>query len=375
MTMQYDVGSQLYALLGERVPDEPDPEFEGERLEARDYRESRQRTLIEEQLAELIHLSPAVADRLSSLRLPAALDKPYALWQLQEAVAALSGMHVISDNFWQPARAAKQTLDLLHRGGTPEPNALTLLQMTTVATETRERLLFGPSNPAGQLTRWEWGDAGAFLRFRSADRDAWRAAFLPAGVVDTLHDWLAARLPDDLAKAKRVAVPLDVRRCGALLKQLNYLQRRWGGMFNYGRPTIEAERWRWSFRHDALTVLQQGGRFYVWLSVLDDDQWKQVYAEGLRIGGDFTIEPDPEDRYRREDVGTPGTTLRLRPATEEERKVLPTWQPGSGWCYLEFFGEGISRKDPQWRVLATQVTVRPERLPHLVPPIEWRAPD
>jgi hypothetical protein len=370
-SMQPNIDDDLERLLGERVPGEPSTEFGEVHPALIRYREERQRALAEKQLAEQIHLSPSAAERLSSLRLPAALDKPYALWQLQEAVAALSGMHVISDSLWQPARTAKQILDLLHRDQPCEPNALTLLEMTTVATETRERLLYGTINKTTQLTRWEWGDAGEFLRFRSADRDVWRAAFLPAGVVDTLHDWLAPCLPEDLAQAKQVAVPLDVRRCGALMKQLNYLQRRWGGTLSYGRPTVEAERWRWSFRHQAMTVMQAGGRLYVWLSVLDDDQWKRLQAEGLRVGVDFTIEPDPEDKFRWESELASGTALRLEPATGLERDQFPTWQPGSDWCCLEeLLAPGTRVSQPTRHPLATQVTVRPERLPHLVPPAE-----
>jgi hypothetical protein len=167
-----------------------------------------------------------------------------------------------------------------------------------------------------------------------------------------------------------------VRRCGRLMKRLNYLERRWGGNFTYGRPTVEAGRWQWSFRHEALTAMQEGGRFYVWLGVLDDGRWKQANAEGLRVGDDITIEPDPEDRFRWESEPAPGTGLRLQPATEKERASLRTWQPGSNWCYLEeLLPSGTPAGHPTRHPLATQVTVRPERLPHLVPPIEERAPD
>jgi hypothetical protein len=362
-TMQPSIGNDLYRLLGEVVPDEPDPEFEGERRDVREYREEQQRALIERQLTSLRHLSPAVIERLASLRLPAAVDKPYALWQLQEAVTALSGINVVSDNFWQPPRSAKQILDLLHRDQPQEPNALLLLQMTTVATETRERLLYGPIGPTVQLTRWEWGDAGEFLRFRSADRDVWRAALMPAEVLGTLQAWLAPRLPEDLAHAKQVTVPLDALQCAGLLKGLNYLQRRWGGVLTYGRPLNELEQWRASFHRDSLAALREDARFYLWLSGLSDEQWKQAHGKGLHIGVELAPGPDPDDSPL-----LSNSTLRVRSITQKEKESLRASLPGSDWCVLEFVADNTPNAGAQQRALPTQVTIRPLRLDQLVPP-------
>jgi len=366
VTMQQDVGEDLRRLLGEKVPGEPSPEFEGELPAAREYREKQQRALIERQLAELVHLTPAAAKRLSSLHLPATSDKPYALWQLQEAVAALSGMHIISDNFWQPARSAKQILGLLRQDLPSEPDALLLLQMATVATEGRDRLLYGPVDPTAQMTRWEWGDAGEFLHFRSADRDVWRAAFLPADVVETLDDWLAPHLPENLAQASHAAVPLDVRQCGALLKQLSFLQQRWGGALSYGSASDEKEWWREAFRSQCLAAIRESDHFYIWLSGLSNGQWELVQGDGLRVGVDVGPQPETGDQSRREPAVLPGSILRVRSATSNEGETTRALPPGRKWCYVEFVVDDGRGGQLTRRPLVTEMAIRPLRLRHLV---------
>jgi hypothetical protein len=365
----------LRRLLGEAV-DENEGLTRAAELDTR--RQSRQqRALVEQQLADLCRLSPETTNRLRALRLPVEMGARYALWQVQEAVAARTGMHVVSDHFAQPPRLPEDVLASLHPEQEFAPDALSLLQANCTALGEREQIRSGAGS-FSYVVRWEWGDAGDFLRFRSADRDAWRAAFLPAEVVATLDEWLPPYLPRDPATATSAAVPLDVRHTGALLARLDMMQRLWGGALAYGSPLDEAEQWRQAFRTRFAQVTQRPPgqpSFYVMLSGLDDAQWEQAQAEGLRVGVDVALKADLDvDTHGRSprDWQQDWQGQRLRIVPEEPPRRPLEARRGGGMAYFE--GSPTRRVEvvvqpdgapPDWgyrQSLAIEVVIHPERL-------------
>jgi hypothetical protein len=364
----------LRRALGEQVSDEQAWAIQIQNDSRR--QQEQQRTLVEQQLASLCRLSPEAADRLRALNLPVEAGARYALWQVQEAVAARTGMHVISDHFAQPPRLPEDVLGALHPEQEFASDALSLLQASCTALGEREQIRSG-AGPFSYVARWEWGDAGEFLRFRSADRDAWRAAFLPAEAVVTLDSRLTPYLPRDPTTATSAAVPLDVRRTGALLARLDMMQRLWGGALAYGSPLDETEQWRHAFRVGFVRVTHRPPgqpSFHIMLSELSDAQWQQAQAEGLRVGVDVALKPDLDvDMWGRSprdwQQDWQGQILRVVP---EEPPRRPPGAVGGG---MGDFGGGSSRRvevvvrpdgaPPEQgyrQSLAIEVTIHPERL-------------
>jgi hypothetical protein len=371
---QFQDDIALRRLLGEQISDESLPDLAGQYDARRQLQQ--QRALVVQQLGSLCWLSPEAASRLRALSLPVEASARYALWQVQEAVAARTGMHVVSDHFAQPPRLPEDVLGPLHPEREFAPDALSLLQANCTALGEREQIRSG-AGPFSYVARWEWGDAGDFLRFRSADRDAWRAALLPADAVATLDGWLTPYLPRDPATATSAAVPLDVRRVGALLARLDMMQRLWGGALAYGSPLDEAEQWRQAFRTRFAQVTQRPPgqpSFYVMLSELDDAQWEQAQGEGLRIGIDVALRPDPDvDMHGRSprdwQQDWQGQVLRIVPAEPPRR---PPGARGGGYfdggsahekrLQAEVRPQGAPPDEGYRQSLAVEVTIHPERL-------------
>jgi len=195
-------------------------------------------------LATEAGVSPAAQERLSALVVPLQSGRSYALWEVQEAVAAASGLNVVSDSFWQPAR------ELPEAG-----SALLALASACHPQADRASML----SQAAWLAGWEWRDAGSFLRFRSIDREAWRAALLPESAVAELDKQLRAFLPGgEVGKwpgqgfTLQLSVePADVLHFGSLL---NDLQLTYGGGLLYEDPTLPAEACRHALREAFLSL-------------------------------------------------------------------------------------------------------------------------
>jgi hypothetical protein len=362
-------------ILGETIT----PHQEG--LLAQEYEKRREqarlRSSLEKGLASWCRLSSEAAARLSAVQLPASADGEYALWQLQEATAVQSGLHVVSDSFRQPPRSAKEVLDLLSTDRPAAARALLLLQAHCASVAGRDMIWYlGPGDFPEPL-RWEWGDAGRFLRFRSVDRDVWRAAFLPEEAVTGLDAALAPHLPPDLAQAAEAKVPIDVRHCGALLDRLTRAQRTRGGTLNYADPSEEGERWQQSFRDQFLRVTSPVKHHLRVISELSDEQWERLNQEGLRLGQELRVARKPdEDQW---DLGSEmyqGHTIRVDAAPAELEASAAEHVGGSAWRRLGIWsgGGGAAEELVDAVALATEVTIRPDRLPHLVPPPPEYAP-
>jgi len=283
----------LRRLLGEEINAE-----EVRRIHREYYssvnRAERKRYL-EAVLADFSTLSARVSALLSSITLPIEPSESYLLWQIQEAVAAHSGLHVISDCFYQPHYSIGRDFSALYPNGEAEPTAEMLLQLSCCPRYAYPGLVRELVGEKG----WEWGDAGSFLRFRSREREIWRAALLPLHVYEALDGWLQPHLPQPLpgdATLPEIRVPLDVSQGIWLLSQLTSLQRTLGGKLIYCDPSDAENAYRHEYRATMLQLVRSLAPIYRILGELTEDQWERVRGNGLVWGIDFSPAVAVHDR-------------------------------------------------------------------------------
>jgi hypothetical protein len=203
-------------------------------------------------------------------------DAPLAPWVVQEAVARATGKHVVSDGLLWSGRY----FGLPERWSNDKESTLTAL--AALESFTDADMGTGLRRPS-----WEWGDAGTFLRFRTADRDLWRAAMVPQAFLDWTDSLLKSALPDQQTLAKKqhleLKIPVGLVYWTRMLGQLSDVQLRFGNEVMCDDPQdptgIARHRAVGSLLHPAwlrpiLTRL---------LASLRDDQWQQVKGEGLRV--------------------------------------------------------------------------------------------
>jgi hypothetical protein len=266
--------------LGEDIPEDKE-EREAYR---RRWKESIARERHEEKLKAALTgggLSPAAQDLLSSLTLTLDQSRPYTLWEIQQAVAACSGLNVISDCFWQPRRPLSEADSALYA------LALSCQGMEDRANESRDPIW---------LAEWEWGDAGSFLHFRSTDRGLWRASLLPPGSLAELDEWLSPYLPEltepDLPPPDiSVRCPVDLPQLFRLAESLDDLQLAYGGRLIYEDPSDPLNACRQALRQafldvdgEGMTAVRWGARslnFFRLLASLTPGQWDLLHGQGL----------------------------------------------------------------------------------------------
>ena len=277
-------GLEVRRLLGETVTDE---EREAASEAASEARAERWRQEARERLDAQVQAQGGprrtVAERLAT---HAVVWEPYAnhtLWQVQEAVARLSGMHVVSDCFAQPPRPLLP-YDLEDRE-TGRVSLLRALQMACTGVEVIT--VFDPELVT--YLSWEWGDAGDFLRFRSRARDLWRASMLPLEVEEELDGLLASCLEEQATRedlAESLKVPNDLRRASRLAKRLTDMQLDYGGKLICGDPSHPVEALRTEFRAMVLGALADRELLRA-LADLSDAQWQRLEQEGVTVGRDL----------------------------------------------------------------------------------------
>jgi len=236
-------------------------------------------------------LSPGAEALLSSFALPEAFDDGCSLWQIQEAVASASGMHVVSDCFWQPRRDLREVIELLHREGQPEMTALLALRLSCLATVVPERLLYWHAN--NDRAGWEWEDSGRFLRFRHLARDLWRAAFLPEAVLERIDAWLGPYTESAEGRGTAVEVKVDLEDACKLVAALDGWQAQHGGKSTYAEPNNEHNARLHALREKVLGEIGRNEPVFRFLATLGDDQWKLLRGRGLRWGKDLS--PDQQE--------------------------------------------------------------------------------
>jgi len=283
---------------------------------------AHQRREAANRLREHVTLSPKCGDRLASVKLTYGSRSRHYLWEIQEAVARASGMHVISDCFAQFERygtgslaqldesfgaamrergamlaewmtAHRPELEALHEEGKVHPeyerlstyslpvSALAWLTATCPPEGNRWRLL--ESYP-DECTGSEWGDAGAFLRFRSVNRDLWRAAMLPENIVASID----ARTRETIESVDpggesvgSASPPWTFADSAELAGRLTRLQAHFGGVQIYEDPTAPGALARQSLRSGLVSTADDDALRF--LATFSQAQWQRLFENGVRF--------------------------------------------------------------------------------------------
>jgi len=275
----------LRRALGEKIPPEREAGYLNKlEQEVAAAKRERERARLEAERS----LSPRAKDPLESTSLTlrnATPGFPVTPWLAEEAVARATGMNIISDGLVWSGR-----YDYGHPPFGEEKNA-TVSALAALDSFTHEPVATGMRRPS-----WEWEDAGDFLRFRTADRDIWRAAMLPHEFLDWVNSLLRPHLPEPetLAKQKRLrfTMPIGLVYMTRMLGKLSDLQMKFGADINYGDPKEVAN----IAKHQAIRQLTYGAmmrpKFTRFLASLSDAQWEQVKGEGLRC--DYDLSPEQQ---------------------------------------------------------------------------------
>jgi hypothetical protein len=366
--------SELRRLLGEKMPDE-----EWMKLEDLYQRQRQRDGIMWRATRDLEEHGPVLSEDaafLASLLLPIELDKPYALWQLQELVASLSGRHVISDCFSQPPQSVGEWVEVLYPEGPPKPTALTVLRLACLPRNGLDNLHQRPEFPyPWDSEGWEWGDAGRFLRFRSRHRDLWRAALLPKETAAALETWLAPCLPKETnsqAELPEVEVALDldpIKHC-RLLVGLTGEQRPWGALIADGDPADAAASYRQAFREGVLAACTRSP--YLLLAQLNREQLRDLLGAGLTLGVDVPLSSMPRVPFLYNEEGiVKGDIVRfVSSECGSGETVVVEGRTAPSYRTTRFWEVRIDRDDGSTVVLGLvprNLLLRPERLPHLVP--------
>jgi hypothetical protein len=244
-------------------------------------------------------LSAETERLLDSVSVPARLDGTYALWEIQEMVARASGLHVVSDCFWQPERPLGKTAEKLYSGekaaAAPTTGAMTALEAVRLATlsEHERRWLQQLVDAAPSSVGWEWRGAGPFLSFRSTDRDAWRGAFLPEDALEVLDRWVEPQLAgmgDEPLGVSAIEIAPDWPQFGRLIDGLDIVQCKFGGCLTYGDPSDEKHAWRQAFREAVMRMAWKEPWLFRFIGSLSDAHIERLKGEGLRVGVDIGVE-------------------------------------------------------------------------------------
>ncbi len=270
-------------------------------------------------------LSPDSRQKLNIIKLPRNSGASYPLWAVQEAVAAASGLNVVSDCFVQPDRTTGYALGLLDvnysaqqrsrseeyakvaaehkaeldamqkRGESPSDHpALRALSKALSTPVSALDWLISLCHPQGErphmielyqndCTGFEWGDAGAFLHFRSVNRDVWRASMLPQDIIEyvdaIIADTVTSLQTDERTNGwVRPTWTLDDQVY--LASRLTELQARFGGQQVYEDPTEPGTTTRSSLRRGLVwDAVSESPRF---LAALSRSQRQVLSSGGLR---------------------------------------------------------------------------------------------
>jgi hypothetical protein len=263
--------------LGEDIPAEREAEYLRQR--AREIAADKKARELARLKAER-SLSPRAEEMLASTMVTLrglTPDLPIAAWQAQEAVARATGKSVVSDGLLWWGRYDWPPQEDSQAKGTTLTALAALDSFSHLPAET------GLSRPS-----WEWGDAGDFLRFRTADREVWREAMLPPEFLAWVASVVAPHLPDPAGFAGRqwreLSIPVGSVYSMRMLAGLSELQLAFGRHINVGSPNDLGD----IVRHEATAALLcgVGGRFDLvrFLGSLTDAQWEQMKGAGLPFG-------------------------------------------------------------------------------------------
>jgi hypothetical protein len=268
--------------------------------------------------------APETKAILARTQLPLAAGEDYALWTIQELVARLTGFNVISDCFWDVPRG------VFGPGGSAHTSALGALTATCRAQQDRAGMLrdWSPESVRNSLA-WEWGDAASFLRFRSLQRDVFRAGLLPPDAVAWMDQWFDPYVSEAIAaKAPQVTVsaPVDLRQLAGVVGGLDTMQMRFGWGQIYEEPASPAGVVKQALREE-LGRLVFGAPMLRAFSTFSEDQWRRVRGEGLSLSHDLT--PDQQSAMEAF-VARAAALSGTGEAPEEVRIYLDYYVPSPG---------------------------------------------
>ncbi len=325
----------LLRALGET----PDPaQIESLYEEARKARREQRRELFQQQRRDWLQARLSIRNvtssrgksLLESFRLPVSPETSYPLWAVQEAVAAATGLHIVSDCFSQPNRSISFTLELMGREEAEPLSGLLALKLWCLSAAEGNR--FPRMGIDDVDAGWQWKDAGDFLGFRSLARDLWRAALLPKEILFQLDSGLAAHAQEALQSEPpraTAAVELNLAEACWLASSLGDAGLHHGGKVIYANPAEIRSSYAHSLREAVLRAVAANADAFRFLATLSDHQWEQMRGSGLRWPDDLSA----EQRSMRLDYDTEPTlnagakaTLRLKdlsPRSDEGPSPIP----------------------------------------------------
>jgi len=277
----------LRRALGEDIPtDEKSSRLQELKQEITAAKQARARDRLKAERALSPHAEEELAGVSVTLR-GVARDFPVTPWTAQEAVARATGKHVVSDGMLWSGRYLYPPVPGV--GETPT----TRTALAVLDSFTHQPLGTGLRTPS-----WEWGDAGRFLRFRTADRDTWRAAMPPPEFVTWVDALLAPHLPDaeTLAARKRMelSIPVGLVHAVRMIGKLSDVQLQFGREVNCGDPADLVNIVRHEAMGPFLNEASMKPKLTRFLASLTDEQWAQLKGAGLCYDPDL----NPDQRKR-----------------------------------------------------------------------------
>ena len=264
--------------------------IKGEWERSRQDETNRLRERVSKEVASHMVLSPAVETLLAGTVLPIEGEASYPLWRVQEMVAEMCGMSIVSDCFWQDARRLDWDISVANPGWGGNANALQALQASCQpASALNERLRLYKRDEESRVVRWEWGSAGSFLHFRSLDRDIWRGSMIPPDVLAEVDSVLAVELAEWLDFSPPTAVwqhgidESTFLELVAIASKLDDLQLVYGRHLAYEDPASADGSRRLSLRRSLLGLAADNLETIRLLASLSRTQWQHATEGGLLV--------------------------------------------------------------------------------------------
>ncbi len=263
---------QLRRLLGEQFPADQEAAFVKQRT-AEIERAAQEQAQAAEEAGRAV--SEAARQRLAGLQLPfrhAEAAQAIPLWQMFEEIAEASGYHIISDAF------------ITGGVGVSLEQARKMEGRPFEAWEELAALTSGGTASGLRVPMWEWGDAGSFLRFRTSNRDIYRAAMLPDSFLRFVDAVVRRPGPvDEKARSVELTIPIELADWTRQLARLTNMQLQFSATVTQTAPddlmgNVREEVVKsvmWSLGSDSSVDLIH------FLGALDDAQWSRVRGEGI----------------------------------------------------------------------------------------------
>jgi hypothetical protein len=196
-------------------------------------------------------------------------------WEIEEEVGRATGLHLIADGLLD----AKADLS----GAGVKGGGVSALAALKAFCDT-------PGRNFMRSPEWEWGDAGRFLAFRTANRDIWRAAMLPQALLDWLDGQVEPYLPGPDASGERAEtaefdLPVDPAGWTFWIGSLSDLQIQYGAVVPYAEPGDLLDAARRSTWGAAFALAKENPAVLRFLGSLHSAQWESAHAGTLEAPG------------------------------------------------------------------------------------------